>query len=58
MPWVRFVDKFDWRPHRSVVIAFKKDMRLFVTRACADEALAKGKAVPDKRPLEKPDAGR
>lgn len=48
MPWVRFSDDFYWiQP--GFTIAYKAGMHLNVTRACAAEAIDKGKAVAAKR---------
>jgi hypothetical protein len=54
MPWVRFVDDFDFRPpeRRRVCIAYKRGMVQFVRRVCADGAIAKGRAVETERPSE------
>jgi hypothetical protein len=45
--WVRFTDDFSWR-QPAFSIDYKAGMEQNVTRACADEALAAGKAVPAK----------
>lgn len=58
MPWVEFVEPFMWRPIPKITIAYKKGMRLFVTRACAAESIRKGKAVPSTRPQKVDDASR
>lgn len=50
MPWLRFTADHNWKPTVKVTIAFKKGMVLFVTRACAAESIAKGKAVLTERP--------
>lgn len=52
MPWVRFVDDFDWRPSGKAVVAFKRGMTLFVTRAAADASIARGRAVAAERPVK------
>lgn len=57
MARVRFTDDFDYRPTRVSTIAYKKGMELTVRRECADEAIAKGKAVdidPPRRETAKP----
>lgn len=41
--WVRFTADFDWR-QPAFTIAYKDGMTLNVTRACADAAVAAGKA--------------
>ena len=59
MARVRFTDNFDYRPTRVSTIAYKKGMELTVRRECADEAVAKGKAVevdPPRRASTKPEA--
>lgn len=48
MPWVRFIDNFDWRLPRvrgHAIVAYKAGMVQLVMRACANEAIAQGKAV-------------
>lgn len=45
MARVRFIDDFDYKPTPMSTIAYKADMDLTVKRECADEAIAKGKAV-------------
>jgi hypothetical protein len=55
MPWVRFTDNFNWHVPTykgRVTVAFKKGTTKFVTRACAAEALGKGKAEPAERPVK------
>ena len=41
--WVRFTADFEWR-QPAFTIAYKDGMTLNVTRACADAAVAAGKA--------------
>lgn len=48
MPWVRFTKDYDW-VQPAFTIAYKAGMHLNVTRACADEAIAAGKATPMKK---------
>lgn len=50
MPWVRFTADFDDKPTRQVTVAFLDGGTHFVTKACAERAMAAGKAVPAKRP--------
>ncbi len=45
MPWVRFIDDFDWRPSPSVIIGYRVGMVLLVTTPCARLAKAKNRAV-------------
>ncbi len=42
--WVKFTDRFDWRPKPRVIIAYKPGMKVSVTKNCADAAVAAGKA--------------
>ena len=50
MPWVRFTADHDWKPVPSVTVAFKAGHEKLVTRACASQAIAKGKAEKIKAP--------
>lgn len=45
MPWVRFLEEFDWKPKPAVTVAFRAGTVKLVTRACAEKALTAGKAV-------------
>ncbi|TKT78419.1 hypothetical protein [Aquamicrobium sp. LC103] len=45
MARLRFTADFDYRPTPMSTIAYKEGMELTVRRECADEAVAKGKAV-------------
>lgn len=47
---VKFIANFDWSPPEKprVTIAYKKGMVMAVRRVCADEAIAKGKAIEVK----------
>ena len=49
MAWLRFVDNFNW-VQPGFTIAYKAGMIQNVTRACADEARAAGKAVKAPTP--------
>ncbi|MCJ8051670.1 hypothetical protein GB928_004225 [Shinella curvata] len=51
MPWIRFTKDHNW-VQPAFTIAYKAGMHLNVTRACADEAVAAGKAVRAKRPID------
>lgn len=53
MPWVEFTADFDWHVPQykgRVTVPFPKGARLFVTRACAEEALRLGRATYSTRP--------
>lgn len=54
MPHVLFTGDFDFTPKPSVTICYKAGMRMLVTRTCAEEAIAAGKA----KIVERVDAGR
>ena len=43
MPWFNFTEDFNWRASKRGFRQFLKGQRVNVTRACAEEALAKGK---------------
>lgn len=49
MPHVRFTADFDWKPTPSSTIGYKSGMEKLVTRRCAAEAVAKGKAELTQR---------
>lgn len=49
MPKVRFTEDFDFKPMPSVTLAFKAGDQKMVTTACAEAAIAKGKAVAVKK---------
>ncbi|WEX76892.1 hypothetical protein PYH37_005243 [Sinorhizobium numidicum] len=49
MSWVEFKRDFNW-VQPGFTIAYKAGMTLNVTRACADEAQAKGVAVKLPKP--------
>ena len=49
MAWVRFIADFDWKPMSTVTIAYRAGQESNVTRACADAAAAKKKAVRLKK---------
>lgn len=53
MPWVRFVKDFNFRPPERPQshLAFKAGMASFVRKACAEQAIAEGKAVVIKKPI-------
>ncbi len=53
MPWFEFTADFDWHIPQykgRVTRPFEKGARLFVTRACADEAVRLGRAKRIERP--------
>jgi hypothetical protein len=45
MPRIRFTRDFDFKPTRSVTIAYLAGMECVVTRDCARQAFGDGKAV-------------
>lgn len=47
--WVRFTANFDFKPKASVTLAYLAGQERNVTRACAAQAIAAGKAVAIKR---------
>lgn len=44
MPWVKFTSDMDYRLTPQCVRAYKAGMQLLVSQACADSAVAAGKA--------------
>jgi len=50
MPWIRFSADYDDKPTPQVTIAYRSGDVKFVTRACADRAIAKGAAALTKKP--------
>lgn len=53
MPWLRFHSAFDWdvpRYNGRVTIAYKANTTMLVNRACADAAVAAGKAKRVRSP--------
>jgi hypothetical protein len=51
--WVRFTSDFDWRPPErkgTVTVAYRAGMTKYVRKACAEAAIAAGKAQPTDRP--------
>jgi hypothetical protein len=44
MPRVRFTQNFDWKPTPGSTIAYRAGMEMPVTRRCAAQAVAKGRA--------------
>ena len=50
MPWVRFTAPFDWHPKVGVIFAYQAGQVKLVTRRCAAEALAAGKAEKTVNP--------
>ena len=44
MARVRFIADFDFKPTRRVTVAYVAGMEMTVKRACADQAIAAGKA--------------
>ena len=41
---VKFLENFDYKPQPQITIAYQKDDVTLVHRACAEQAVAKGKA--------------
>lgn len=56
MAWVRFTNDFEWWPSPQVTISYKAGSVLNVTRRCAAEAVAKGRAVRAAAPRRSPAA--
>lgn len=58
MPWIEFIDDFTWRVpgERLVLVDYKLGQQLHVTRACAESALAAGKARSLKAPRNRVEA--
>lgn len=50
MPWVRFLEDYDWRPKKTVIIAYKKGMTALVPQAAFEKSIAAGKAEQTQRP--------
>lgn len=45
MPLVKFSADFNFAPNPRTIVAYKKDGEYQVTRACAEEAVLKGKGT-------------
>lgn len=43
--WIRFVAPFEWKPKRSVTLAYKTGDTANVVRDCAEAAIKAGAAV-------------
>ncbi|MBP0439589.1 hypothetical protein [Tianweitania sediminis] len=56
MPRVRFTADFDYKPSQQVTIAYKAGTEKLVKAACAEKAIAAGKAQEIK-PKAKPADG-
>jgi len=56
MPWVKFIENYEFRPTPRVILVYKASRRYLVKAACAEQAIREGKAIPDdgdrKRPQE------
>lgn len=52
MPRVLFTSKFNWPVRSNVTLAYKACCSYPVTRACADAAIAAGKAVEVPAPQQ------
>lgn len=60
MPWVRFVEPFNWMPPERggrVSQVYEAGAVVNVTRACADAALEAGKAKATKNPRSEDERG-
>jgi hypothetical protein len=64
MPWVEFTGPFNWDPparRGASTHAFSAGLKRLVPKACADEAVAAGRAKAIKRPFgetgEEPEPG-
>lgn len=58
MAWIRFTDRFNYKPNAGTTIAYKAGMVLSVPAACATLAVLAGKAVRLKTPRKgEPAAG-
>ncbi len=56
--WVRFIEDFRFKPIPAVTQFFPKGTETNVTRACADKAIASGKAIAVERGRKaRPDGG-
>ena len=55
MARVRFTADFDYRPTKSITIAYKTGMEETVRRDCALKAISEGKAVELIQDKENPD---
>ena len=59
MPWVRFIEHFDWHPQNARwMLSYGKDSTHLVKQEVADKAIKEGKAVPTERPMRKQNAVR
>lgn len=45
---IRFLTDWDWKPSRMATVAYKAGHVAYVTKVCAEKALALGKAEPVK----------
>ena len=50
MPWVRFVQNFDWKPNEKVMFAYRSGSVHLVKQVVAELAIDQGKAVAIERP--------
>lgn len=53
---IRFLVDWDWKPSPMATIAYRAGQSYYVTLACAEKALAQGKAEPVTGP-DAPPAG-
>lgn len=56
MPWVRFLSDHDDKPLPQVTVAYRAGEVKLVTTACAERAIALGRAEKTKKPGGKADA--
>lgn len=47
MPWVRFTENYEYRVNPWVIQVYQAGKRYLVKQACAEKAIAEGKAVRD-----------
>jgi len=50
MPWVRFIEDFDWQAAPKVVVFYRATTIHLVRQVCADKAVKEGKAIFIERP--------
>jgi hypothetical protein len=51
MPWVRFIQNYDWQPNQRLVIAYRAGSVHLVKGSVAEQAIREGKAEPTERPI-------
>lgn len=55
MPWVKFIQDFDFRVSKRAFTAYKKNEIYLVHSRCAQQAIAMGRAVATERPIRSND---